>query len=443
MVRLALSSLRHRTAAFVAVFLALFLGAALVMSFGSLLDTGLTPGLDAASAETLTIMGGVVGGWSLLLVGFAAVTTTTLGIRQRAREVALLKSAGATPRQLTRMILAEVLLLAVVAAALAIPVGVFGGRTVLGLVQDSGQVTPDVTHVFGATALGQGFGITVLSAAGAAFIAARRAARVRVVESMTEAAAPTARLTARRAVCGVLLLAGAAVLFALTVVVGPDLGLEAQALAGYIDILAAVALACFAPVLVRGLRVPGSGAAATLARGNLRARTGHLSSALAPVVLFLGMAVGTLALQEVDATASQGMLPEEGTELVRTLNYVITGMVAAFLCILLVNTLATSTAARRREFAQLRLAGATPGQILAMVALESSALALAGTLLGLLAAAATVLPYSYARTDSWLPDFSPTIPALTVFLTLTVALATPLLITRSTLRQPPLTATTP
>ncbi|GAB2812916.1 ABC transporter permease [Actinocorallia aurea] len=441
MLRIALSSLRHRASAFVAAFLALFLGAALVMSFGSLLDTGSAPGLDADSAETLSIMGGVVGGWSLLLVGFAAVTTTTLGVRQRAREIALLRSAGAVPGQITRMILIEALLLAVVAGALAVPVGYFGGRALLGLIQDSGQAAEGIEHAFGPVALGQGFGITLLSAMGAAFLAARRAGGVRVVESMAEAAAPAARLTVLRTISGVLLLAAAAALFAATLVFGPDLGVEAQALAGYIDILAAIALACFAPALVRLLSVPGSGAAAHLARGNLGARSGHLSSALAPVVLFLGMAVGTLLLQDVDGRASAGMLPEEGADLVKTLNYVITGMVGAFLCILLVNTLATSTAGRRREFAQLRLAGATPRQVLRMVALESSALALAGTLLGLLAAAATVLPFAYARTDSWIPSFSPTLPALTTLLTITVTLATPLLITRRLLHQPPLTAT--
>ncbi|ROO82829.1 putative ABC transport system permease protein [Actinocorallia herbida] len=441
MFRIALASLRHRASAFVAAFFALFLGAALVMSFGSLLDTGTSPALDADSAETLSIMGGVVGGWSLLLVGFAAVTTTALGVRRRAREIALLKSAGAVPGQITRMILTEVLLLAVVAGTLAVPIGFFGGRLLLGLIQDSGQVSPDVAHVFGPAALGQGFGITLVSAAGAAVLAARGASRMRVVESMAEAEAPPARLTVRRAVSGVLLLAAAATMFTLTLVLGPDLGIEAQALAGYIDILVAIALACFAPALVRLLRVPGSTASAHLARGNLRARSGHLSSALAPVVLFLGMAVGTLVLQDVDARFHAGMLPEEGAELVKTLNYVITGMVGAFLCILLVNTLATSTAARRREFAMLRLAGATPGQLLRMVALESSALALAGTALGLLAASATVLPFSYARTDTWLPHFSPAFPLLATALTLTVTLATPLLITRHLLRRPPITAT--
>ncbi|MCD0447908.1 ABC transporter permease [Actinocorallia sp. API 0066] len=441
MLALALSSLRHRAAAFVAVFLALFLGASLVMAFGSLLDTGLTPGLDAGSAETLSIMGGVVGGWSLLLVGFAAVTATTLGIRQRAREIALLKSAGASPGQLTRMILAEVVLLALAASVLAIPVGVLGGRTVLGLVQDGGQVTRDVEHVFGAVALGQGFGVTLLGAVGAAFIAARRAARLRVVESMAEAAAPEARLTWRRVLFGVLFLTGAATMAVMTVTVGHGLGLESQAMAGYIDIQVAVALAFFAPVIVRRLTVPGGGASGHLARTNLRARSGHLVSGLAPIVLFTGMAVGTLVMQDIDTEAMRGLVPEEGADLVRTLNYVITGMVGAFLCILLVNTLATSTTARRREFAQLRLAGATPRQLLTMVALESLALAVAGAVLGLLAAAATIVPFSYARTDAWLPEFSLALPATVTLLTLAVTVATPLLVARGSLRQPPTAAT--
>ena len=440
MFALALSSLRHRTAVFVAAFLALFFGAALVMSFGSLTDTALGPGVDAASEETLFIMGSVVGGWSLLLVVFAVTSTVTLGVRQRTKEIALLKSAGAVPGQLTRMILAEVLVLALAGAALAVPLGMAGGKLVLGLLRDSGQVGAGITHSFGAVALGQGFGITLLSAAGAALITARRVTRMRVTESMGEAAAPRARMNGWRAGAGLLFLAGAASLAVLTATLGKGAGMEAQQYAGTADILFALGLACFAPVIVRRLPLPGFGTAGALARETLRARSAPLAAALTPVVLFIGMAVGTLYMQDLDGEASAGLLPEEGQRTVETLNYVVTGMVSLFLCIMLVNTLVAATAARTREFAQYRLAGATTGQVQRMAVLEGLAVTAAGVVFGTLASLVTILPFSYARTGTWTPDLDPFIYPATVGLTAAVVLATSLLATRRALAVPVVSA---
>jgi len=440
MVSLALSSLRHRTAAFVAAFLALFLGAALVMSFGSLIDTALGEGVDPASEETLAIMGGVVGGWSLLLVVFAVTSTATLGVRQRGREIALLRSAGAVPGQITRMILAEVLVLALAGAAAAVPLGMAGGNLVLVLLQDSGQVTPGIEHAFGAVALGQGFGITLLSAVGASLITARRAVRMRVTESMADTDPPPARLTGLRVGFGLLFFAGAAAQAVLTVTLGKGAGFEAQQYAGTADILFALGLACFAPAIVRRLPLPGFGTTGALTREGLHARTGPLTAALVPVVLFIGASVGTLYMQDLDAEASAGLMAEEGQRAIETLNYVVTGMIALFLCIMLVNTLVASTTDRSREFAQYRLAGATTGQVQKMVALEGLAVTAAGVGFGTVAALVTIVPFSYARTGSWIPDLDPVIYPAAVAFTAAVVFASALLTARRALSTPPVAA---
>ena len=47
MTRLALSGLRHRTGAFVATFLSAALGAAILMTFASLIDTAAGAGVDS------------------------------------------------------------------------------------------------------------------------------------------------------------------------------------------------------------------------------------------------------------------------------------------------------------------------------------------------------------------------------------------------------------
>ncbi|RAY13707.1 ABC transporter permease [Actinomadura craniellae] len=439
---LALSSLRHRTAAFTAGFLALFLGAALVMTFGSLVDTALGPGVDPVSEEVLAIMGGVVGGWSLLLVVFAVASTTTLGVHQRAREIALLKSAGATPGQLTWMILAEVLVLALVAVVPAVPLGMLAGRTLLGLLQDSGQVGAGIHHAFGPVALGQGIGVTLCSAVGAALITARRAVRTRVTESLLNAAAPRARLTRRRVAFGLLFFAGAVNQAVLTVTVGRGTGFQAQQYAGSADILFAIGLACFAPAIVRRLPLPGFGVVGAVTRQNLRSRSAPLAAALTPIVLFIGVGVGTLYMQSLDNRASAGRPVGADQHIIETLNYVVTGMIALFLCIMLINTLVASTAERTREFAQYRLAGATSGQVLSMVALESLAITVAGTVLGTVASLVTILPFAYARTGTWTPDLDPGTYLAAVGFTAVLTFATALLTARRSLSVPTTAAVT-
>ena len=102
MLGLALSSLRYRPGGFVASFLAMFLGATILMAFASMLDTSTGDNVDAATEETLVNMATIVGGWGMLIVVFAVASTLTLSVRQRSTEMALLKSIGATPAQIGR-----------------------------------------------------------------------------------------------------------------------------------------------------------------------------------------------------------------------------------------------------------------------------------------------------------------------------------------------------
>ena len=76
MFALALRSLRFRARGFAASFFALFLGAVILMSFASLLDTRV--GLTGDAASTLLIMACVVGGWGLVIVLYTTLSTLTL-----------------------------------------------------------------------------------------------------------------------------------------------------------------------------------------------------------------------------------------------------------------------------------------------------------------------------------------------------------------------------
>lgn len=106
--------------------------------------------------------------------------------------------------------------------------------------------------------------------------------------------------------------------------------------------------------------------------------------------------------------------------------YIMVMMIAGYAAITVVNTLASSTAARRREFGLQRLAGSTRGQVLRMVGTESAMVSVSGVLLGTAAALVVLVPVSLQRLGSPVPAGSPlvylTIVGLTVLLTLAATL---------------------
>jgi ABC-type antimicrobial peptide transport system permease subunit len=411
MLGLALRSLRTRIGAFAASFIAVFLGATILMVFASMLDTR-GDAVDEISRNTLLIVATVVGGWGLLIVAFGIASTLTLSVRQRGRELALLKSVGATPAQVRRIVVSEAALLSLVAALLAIPAAMLAGWVLLELLKGTGQVADGVGYSFGPIALAMGLGITFLAATVAALVTASRAARMRVVESLLTASIDDPRLGRKRIVVAGVFLFAALNTAITTIVLFHGKGIDAMQTAGQGSICAAIGFALLAPALVKRVatrlagRIEAAGTSGYLAALNVRQHTQQMASALMPIILFTGIALGTLYMQAIENGAPPGTSgeTEAGAKNVETLNFVIVGMIAVFAAIMLVNTLVAATIYRRREFAQLRLAGSTPPQLLRMVSLESIVLLATGVLFGTIASVFTVVPYNIARTDSILPS---------------------------------------
>ncbi|MET0496476.1 MAG: ABC transporter permease [Actinoplanes sp.] len=437
MIAVALRNLRHRPGGFVATFLSAFLGAALLMAFASLLDTAAATG-DTASGESLGTTAGVGGGWCLIIVAFAVTSTLSLAVRRRAEQVTLLRRIGATGPQLRRMIVGEAAAVALLASAVAVPAGLALGRVLLTLMQNTGQVAEPVGYVFGPVALGVGFGVTLLGSIAAGIAAARRTSR--------PPGAKPARPRARRIAAVVFLLIGANC-SVLTATLMNGKGIDAMQTAGQAGIWAAIGLALLAPELLRlvtavlgaPVRVLG-GVAGELAVLGVRGRTRPLAGAVMPVVLFTGIATGTVYMQDIEDKASAGVAQPDYAQDVQTLNYVVVGMITLFVAIMLINTLIAATAHRRREFAQQRLAGATRGQLIAMVALEGLLVTVAGVLAGSLASLFTILPFGAARVDRVWPDAAPLAYALIVAIAVALTAAAMLGTTRRTLRGPAVAA---
>ncbi|MEV5520768.1 FtsX-like permease family protein [Streptomyces pseudogriseolus] len=393
MLVLALRSVRQRPGRFLATLLSAFLGAAIVMAFNSLHDTAGAPGVDAVSSETLRTAAGVVGGYGTLLVFFAVASALTVNVRQRAAELELLRCSGATPGQLKRMVVGEAVAVALVGTAAAVLPAVLGGRLLVELFQDTGQVARSVDHSFGAVALSSGVGVTLVASAGAALLAVRRVTRGR-------------RTVRRRPVFAWAALAAGAVAasstFAFSATDEMLMAFPAQG-----AILLSVGFALMAPKLLTGVlgRLALGGASGWLAVRNLRRRAGELSGILMALILFTAVSTATLTMQAVesDEVAASGTVKSVDAKNLETLNYTVVGIIVVFVCVMLVNSLYAATTYRGREVGQQRLAGATPGQVLGVVGVEGLVLTVVGLLFGTAAALAGIVPFTVVRSDAVLP----------------------------------------
>ncbi|MFI1851347.1 ABC transporter permease [Streptomyces sp. NPDC020480] len=260
-----------------------------------------------ADGSDLIPLAAAFGGLSAMVTVFVVAGTLGLSIQQRQREMALLRTIGSTPGQLRRLILGETLFLAVIATGLATIPGPRFGHWLLDAFADAGVVPGSIAYRAGSVPVIVGVGTALLTAIGSAYIAAQAAARTRPIEALAEATLQRRWFSAFRLVVGLLCMAGGAALaWGTAGSAGPD----AAGVATPAAMVWAAAFGLLGPVVVRAmvavLRRPVgmvSGLAGQLAAHNARARTARLASAVMPVMLASGLAVGLIYMQ---TTQSEG-----------------------------------------------------------------------------------------------------------------------------------------
>ncbi|MFC7260100.1 ABC transporter permease [Streptomyces lutosisoli] len=123
-------------------------------------------------------------------------------------------------------------------------------------------------------------------------------------------------------------------------------------------------------------------------------------------------------------------------------NYLAMGLVLAFTAIAVVNTLAMSVSERVREFAMLRLAGATRRQVLRMLRTEAVSVLLLATALGSGIALAVLTAFSVGMTGSAAPAVTPLVYVTVIAVAGALALVASALPGRVALRVRPVTVAT-
>ncbi|MEU3571637.1 FtsX-like permease family protein, partial [Kitasatospora sp. NPDC036755] len=238
----------------------------------------------------LIAIGGSFGGTATMTAVFVVVSTIALAVGQRAREFALLRAVGATPRQIRRTIATEAVLVAPLAGVLGLVPGVALARWWFDGLTERGAVPAGVELDVGPLPALVAVATCLLAALAAGHLAARRPSNLRPGQALGEASVPPGRVGVVRTLLGLVAVVGGVVL---AVVAAGMSGENAAntALGVVMCFLAAIALLgpwvarVAAGVLGLPLRAGAGGAAGSLAADNARANARRLTSAFTPIAM--------------------------------------------------------------------------------------------------------------------------------------------------------------
>ncbi|TCO62138.1 FtsX-like permease family protein [Actinocrispum wychmicini] len=285
-------------------------------------------GLDRGSVEFLTAgnslasliaLSAAFGGTAMMVALFVVSATLAVSVRQRLREMALLRAIGTTPGQIRRMICGEALIVAAVAGLLGCLPGLALAKWLRSLFVDRGILPTDVAVVYGPLPPLVVVAALVVAALVAGRIAARRAATLKPTEALGEAAAERKVIGAGRLITGLVLLAvGVAGVVLANQLTGP----AAAASAGGVAMVLIVAAAVLGPVLAKVAAVlttpilRGARASGYLATRNNLANARRMAGSITPLVLAVGLGCVSIFTQ---TTMLRGA--EEDTQATITADY--------------------------------------------------------------------------------------------------------------------------
>ncbi|AKH82453.1 ABC transporter permease [Streptomyces sp. CNQ-509] len=272
---------------------------------GGVEDTGV-----AAAEELLTGLGGSFGGIAATVAVFTAAGTVALSVAQRKREFALLRAIGATPRQIRRSVAAEALLVAPAAGLAGLLPGIGLASWWFGQLKDRDAVPAAVDLHVSPIPLAVAVGTALLSALVAGWAAARRPARTKPGQALTEASVERLRPGIVRTVLGLGAVTGGILLSG---VAARSAGDDAAEAALGVVMLFMLAVALLGPLIARlaaglfGLPLRAGDASAELAAANSRTNARRLASAITPIVLATAFASVLVFMHtsEDHATAAQ------------------------------------------------------------------------------------------------------------------------------------------
>jgi putative ABC transport system permease protein len=240
------------------------------------------------------------GGIALFVGAFVIANTLSITIAQRTRELATLRTLGATRRQVLASVLTEALVIGVIASLIGLFVGLGLARGLNSLLSSFGIDLPQTSTVFKTRTVIVALAVGVVVTVVAALRPALRSTRVPPIAAVREGAVLPPSRWARFSLSGALVLIGLAVIVAVAgLAVGGLSTVQRLVAVGVAVVALLVGAAMLAPRLVPPLsRVLGwpaarlAGAAGGLARRNAARNPARTASTAA--ALMIGLALVTL-----------------------------------------------------------------------------------------------------------------------------------------------------
>jgi putative ABC transport system permease protein len=327
--------------------------------------------------------------------------TMNLAIGRQLRDIALLRSIGASPGQIRRSV-------ALQAAVLAVPASVIGAMLAVPLC--AGWLTAlRIHHVLPPRAAFSWDPASIVAAAGivlatsipASFIAALRTARMKPATALVDVGTGGRRITPLRMIIGIALVAAGVVLSIVLSTLAPSQMADAGV---FVMLGECIGVGLLAPILLRRAaaicRFVIRDDLVAVAADELETLARALSGALIPLVLsgaFAAVKVG------VHTSTAHAGVPDPAEA--RWMDYSGTATFIAFAAVAALNCFITVVVARQRELACLQLAGAARATVVRMVSMQAVIVTISALLLASAVAVITLLPLLHSTLHVWLPYF--------------------------------------
>lgn len=287
-------------------------GAGAAVYTGSNLDKADSPMGQTSYLGAVSLFG-ITGAVTVFAAIFVISGTVAFSVRQRLRELALLRTIGATPKQLRKMLSLETLILTIFASIIGCPAGIWISRLLADRLQKLGVIPEQFQLRVGllpfAIAVAMGLIVTHI----AARLAARRGTRIAPTQALRETIDDKESLNPVKLVLGLIFIAGGlAVLLFGPLSGGDGTGIGMAFIACTLFLVASTLLGPLLVKIVGGLvgsliRSVG-GVTGDLAASNTSVRASRMAGVALPLALLVALN-GTMLLSSKlfdDIASNQG-----------------------------------------------------------------------------------------------------------------------------------------
>ncbi|ADB34480.1 protein of unknown function DUF214 [Kribbella flavida DSM 17836] len=271
-------------------------------------DRGAAEFAGIATSLPLIILSGVFGGMVAVVMALVVSATIGLSVRQRRRELALLRASGATPAQVRGMVVVETMLVGTAGLVLGLLLGRTAGQWIFELLAGSGIVPSALHFTQGPLPFAGSLLLTLVILRAAVGVAAGRAARIQPIQALAEAAVPPVVIGRVRLVLGAVFAVATVGSAVSTAFMSPA---NAAAIGGPAVLTGSIAVAVLGPAVVRALLTPRitaflerRGTGGTLAAINLHVRAVQFAAILVPIMLASAIALGNIYAQTTQQKAA-------------------------------------------------------------------------------------------------------------------------------------------